>query len=590
MAVLQAEIFKDPIPEGYYFEDWGIHIQSIYSPVRLCDKVASACLFGYPDRVKSGKLKYYQKRMKNYLEGIKKSLYFVRYRKDWTFRVYLDYSIISGTYESNQNGYRKLCENVIGTLESFILKFPQNLQIYGVRNGGSMDKSSTYVPSLWRFLPLFDESVDAFVCSDADNPFNSLYLHLAETTLFAKATGKFFMIVPDAYSPEQCLVHAAMTLDRKNPAMCLNAQLWGARKFMEDKTIADRSLFTKLLKTMRDPDILFVWSNVEELLASRSLLLTAISTDTENLLKPLLRSDSFESMRDSIISLAQFTIDKIKNDRTVQDKISDKLKSFIDRAYSQKWMTAYIAFLLFPTLLNQYYSVTRWVADVKFHEVVVPIVTDQSYGVDEWLLHVLYDEVQQYDEVIVLRSSVQSCGLAFRDFISIQNDDPGNLIRLMNDLSGNLWPPYGEIVARTVTYLRIIEPNNDDDTINSIFKQLKINFYRRLFLIAHTTFTSIGMSFPAVYRLLDSLYFNRTFQSQSMGRVMKITNVQKFQDWLKEHNVTFDVKNRKFDYTYSTLEAFAIVRETCLRIFVDVKMLHMFQFSEDLDAQKIPWN
>ena len=596
--VSAAEIFRPKMTEAEQkknirsgvvaFKNWKILQQEIYSPLKLCDKVASTSIFIYPDRVKQGNLSEYRHKVTEYMSGILRSLQFISKIPSWTFRLYVDYSVILARDHGDPN-VAEVCKFILDVIDDYQTQFPLVFQIYGVRNidTTSSGLSSSFIASLWRFLPLFDSNVNMMLCGDADNPFNSLYLHLAESHW--QDSDRYFMIVPDNYGPEQCVVHAALNLDSPSAFLCVIAQLWGGKKTaMEDtsQTIDDPLLFTKLLEIMRDPEIRQLWSCIDELKCFRPEFLKIIS-DTEAL-KGIIYSKSWEELRESIVDALQYFAKHTQSKMRDAFWISDSMKRVLSKAASNRKIAGYLAFMTFPTLISKFFPPARFLYSSSFKDVIIPVVLQESYGLDEWLLHVLYDEVSQKSEISLLRTSDARMGLQFMDVRMIQRDDPGNLINLLNDIVGYHYPPYGEIVARTLAFLRIILPKDPDQTIAALYKKIKNDYYRRLYLLASETFSASKMDFNRVYKLFDSLYYNETFERQSLRSIYRITEAKTFNDWIERIGAKYDQKRKLF--SYDTVDAFAEIKKICLQgVFVDFRMLHLFKHSESVNAQMIPW-
>lgn len=577
-AIFQQMIHPDK-RDDHFLPEWGLYVEHSRRVLSSrSKKVASASLFFYPDRSKMGDIEGYRMRTTVFLTGILQSLEFVRAIKDWTFRLYVDYSIVRAADHSDPDLQDIACK-ILDVLDDYAESFNKELEIICVRSSHSNYKTHTFLPSLWRYLPLFDPNVDMLLCSDADNPFNSLYVHFAKTHWEHDA--RYFMIVPDSYAPHQCVIHAAMNMESHSALLCLNAQLWGAKRTDARETIEDPAVFTRMLDVIKHPDTYALWSSIGDLNEMRFDVINAIGTSTHY--RELLYANGWEPLKDTLITVTQ----------SISRELGKKCKKanlarLLEMASENRHIAGFIAFMSFPNLIERYFPPARWLAHSDFRDIVIPVVLDQSFGLDEWLLHILYDHAASSSKVSLLRTSSLEKGLAFKDVISIQRDDPGNTARILSDVVGNYWPPFGEFAARCVAFLKMIAPEPSDKVVGPMFKQLKSNYYKRLYLIARTTFEAMGMDFKAVYKIFDSLYWSDGFEKRSQKHLMNVADSKKFENWIKSIGVRFDHKTRRF--TYPSIKAFIEVKEVCLKgCLVDIKLLHCFKFSEDLTAQLVPW-
>lgn len=582
--IRDAVIFQAVVPPdqklNHWVSEWGLYIENLRRPaLNRTKKVASASLFFYPDRSRKGDIEGYRIRTTVFLTGILQSLEYVRAIKDWTFRLYVDYSIVRAAEHSDDPDLQQIASKILSVLDDYAMNYKKELEIICVRSSHANYKVHTFLPSLWRYLPLFDPDVEMLLCSDADNPFNSLYIHFAKSHWEHDA--RYFMIVPDSYAPHQCLIHAAMNMESQSALLCLNAQLWGAKKTDNQNTIENPRVFTRMLEVLRHSDTHALWSSLDDLSEMRIDVVKAIGTSTHY--KELLYVSGWEPLKDMLIRVTQ----AISRDLSKKCKRAN-LTRLLEIASTNREIAGFIAFMSFPNLIERHFAPARWLAHSDFRDLVIPAVLDQSFGLDEWLLHILYDHAVLTSKVSLLRTSSHDKGLTFRDVVNIQRDDPGNTARILSDVAGNYWPPFGDFTARCVAFLKMIAPEANDRVVGPVFKQLKSNYYKRLYLIARVTFEAMGMDFNAVYKIFDSLYWSEGFEKRSQKHLMNVSDSKKFENWIKVIGVKFDHKTRRF--TYPSVKAFIEVKEVCLKgCLVDIKLLHCFKFSEDLAAQLVPW-
>ena len=576
--IFDVDIFHDEptisSKKKYYVNPWQLYVQPVYLSDKSNRNVAAASLFLYPERAAKGELSEYRNRVSEYLSGIKRSLDFVSLRKEWLYRIYVDYSIIQGYKFHHDKEIRLIAALMLQTLQTYTQRYSNVIEIIAVR---SLQTASTFIASLWRFLPLFDENVDKLLCSEADNPFNSLYLHFADT--FWKGDDKYMMISPDTYGPPHCLIRVAMDIESDSANRCFIAQNWGGRRMHKERTIEDPALFTMLLNALDDKDAISMWSNALNLLTMKQAIIKAISDHID--IKEILYAKTWDALKKRMIDSIQSACRDNKLFKQGIDPVILQLAS------KNRKVAGFIAVMMFPSLIQPHVAVTRHVKQYYVNTFMVPTVLKKGYGIDEWLLHLLYDEVSKQNGVSLIRSNSPEFGITIGQSSWLQSADAGNTLKLFTDLVKESDLPFGEFVARTIFFLKAISPEKNS-TVFHIFKKLKNDYFQRLYLLSQDSFVSANIDYNMAYKLMDSLYYNEGFERQAQKKGVFINDIKKFDAWTKANNILYDHKAKRF--SYSNKHGFNVVKNVFFKgLFCDVKFMHIFKFCDDVTAQLIPW-
>ncbi len=561
----------------YYVEAWKLYLQPIHLPNTSHRNIASASLFLYPERAEKGQVDEYRGRVSEYLKGIKRSLDFIKTKSEWAYRMYVDYSIVKGLHHTNQD-IQEISASMMNALETYRIEYAGDIELIAVR---CLEERSSFLASLWRFLPLFDPNVTRFLCSEADNPFNSLYLYLADT--FWKPEDKYMMISPDTYGPPHCLIRVAMDIESNSADKCFIAQNWGGKKIGKDKTIENPALFTILLEALEDEQTLKMWSSALHILIMRQAIISMISKQLD--LKKIVYSKSWDITKKLMIESIQKAGENLSR-RKDESRSLKEINDLFALASTNRKIAGFIAMMIFPSLIQPHIAIARHVKKSTLTN-IVPIVSKKGYGIDEWLLHLIYDESRKKHGVSLIRSNSPEHGLTLGQSIWLQVADNGNVIKLLSDLVSDFDPPFGEYCARTIFFLKAISPASDSN-VHFIFKKLKNDYFYRLYLLAKNSFEAANIDYGSAYKLFDSLFHNDNFEHQAFKKAVYINDIKKFQNWIKHLNVYFDQKTRRF--SYSNKQGFFAVKNIFLKgLFCEIKSLHIFKFSDDLSAQSIPW-
>lgn len=587
-SLQEIEIFGDKLPSAAYLrKQWNLYIQHNFENSRRNFRVISISLFIFPGRVSNSNVDVYRNNVAEYITGIEGSLMYVhKCLPDWNVRIHVDYSVVAATRLRGPKhaGIRGLAVSLIDALEGLQQTYDKTMQIVAVRRKFPRGKERyTMFPAMYRFLPLFDQQVEVAMSSEADNPYNSLYHHFA-TDKWLKGSKRYMFIIPDSYDIEHCLVYIATHRRVRSPQLC-PCMIWGAQKteargWPED-TIEDPRKFNEMLRIQSDKHLHYLFQN-----------LSGIKNLGPNVSRSLLQNGSWQTLQKSknyedILNVL-YTVTKKAISSVAGTSSKDDLVALCNALLRDDDSIMLAVFVIFSTVLSKFVPSAKWVVHFNFLDRVVPAVLSEAYGVDEWLVRLLFDSALNDGQAIIVTTSSPEQGLRFQDRRAIQNDDPGNTLRLLNDLQGGNWPPYGEVVARSLILLRLLWPHESPKSVEQAFRKMKSDYFKRLFLMSDSYLAAASVDFDAFYKMLDSLFYNEGFSGQAGRHIMQISDASSFRRFTQSAGVTFDQQNRRFKYT--DIKGYNAVKSLLLKgCMLDMKMLHMFKISLNPQAQFVPW-
>ncbi len=588
-SVRDLDIFKDTITTSTSKETlikpWSLYVESAFEPASKNYRVISISLFIFPGRVHNSNVAVYRHNIAEYLAGIAGSLRYVQEcLPRWAVRLHVDYSIpLSSRLKGlKHEAIRALANELLDDILRLQTQFGDIFQIVGVRRKFPKGKERyTMFPAMYRFLPLFDTNVEMVMSSEADNPYNSLYHYFAETEWLKKDNlNKYMFIIPDSYDIEHCLVYIATHRHVMKPQLC-PCMIWGGKRTAGSLTIEDPGKFTEMLSTQQDPAIQFLFNNIDAI--KQLALPISAELSKKDQIKNLQRARSFEDIYDMLYKAAQSALNLLD-----LEKVSATLQKIVDVCQKDADLLSMVVYMNFSTILSRFVPAAKWVAHFNFLDRVVPAVLNEAYGVDEWLVRILFDSAVRDGSATIVSTSSPEYGLRFQDRRSLQNDDPGNTLRLLNDIQGGNWPPYGEAVARSVTFLRLLWPLSAPRQVEQKFRQIKNDYYKRLYYMGDCLLQAADIQYDTFYKVLDHMFYNEGFFGQAGRHVMQIVDSSRYSKFLSKYHITYDAKQRRYSFKdtcgYEQLKG--VLLKGCL---LDMKMLHMFKICKNPLAQTLKW-
>ena len=579
-------IFKPKIgreSEKYLHKDWNLYVQPS-KPSRASDQhVVSTSLFIFPERVKSGPKQFeeYKERVKVYLGGILKSAEYIRTLQGISLRVYLDYSVAVAR-NSPDPDLKALGLYVLEAMRQLVETF-EDVQVIGVRYLCT-DAQSTFLPSLWRFLPLFDEDVAVMTCTDADNPFNSLYLELLKPWLVKRDTTYCF-IISESYTPAWCSIWAALHKVLSGSVLCPLASLWGALRKRGRVTgpIEDPKMFGDMLDLARRDDLTFAVANASFLDGIEGRVMEEVVPD--KVPRKVVKSPQamLDLLEDHVIKHLQ-SLDT-----------SPLVARFVKIVTTQEDIRHFLTIFLFSTYFSRTMPMFRNLARFSMRDKVLPVVSGMGFGIDELTLQIPLAKRLASKDVTLIKSSNTGVGLSFTShfsFTTIRDLDP-NFAILQDVLPRQDDNSYVvEAMLRSVLFLYQIKPTRDSnkEALNS-FDVTKSHYYRRIYECAAKEFRIIFPNFPKFTTFLDQYFDDDEFCSACLRKFIKVEDREQFLEFTRSLGVTFAFDARlPAKFVYPSLKGFLTVKAIFFRgFFVNIPTLHLFKTVSNLKAQRTPW-
>ena len=585
---MKFDIFSQSIGKDsarFLHSDWGIYIQPMKSTDALEKVVVSTSLFIFPERVKTGPLQFeeYMQRVKGYISGIFKSAAYIKTLKGLTLQVYLDYSVAMAR-ESDSRDLRALGELVMDAMNSLVDTFSA-VEVIGVRNLKVQSESSTFLPSLWRFLPLFDDKVSAMICTDADIPFNSLYLELMKPWL-AKRNTTYCFIMSDSYQPSWCSIWAALHRVLSGSVLCPLASLWGAAKKRNKSagSIEDPKTFRDMLHLAKRDDLAFVVEN--------AALLDGLEAEVmRDLLPDRLPIKLIKNPKAMLDFLEHCVLDRLR--QRIPSPVIDKFISILDEQSDILHLTTTI---LFSTYFARDMPMFRHLARFNMKDKILPIVSGMGFGIDELTLQIPLAKRLSAKDVTLVKATTLGMGLTFQpnfSFTTIRDLDPifailQDVLPRQDDKSFVV-----EAMLRSVLFLRQIQPHSKSTKkVIDQFAVTKTHYYRRVFECAANEFQKMFPQFSKFRRFLDQFYFDETFSQKCLKRFIKVESQTSFEEFIKAVGVTLissPTSSLNF-FVYPSLESYQTIKSVFFKgFFLNIPTLHLFKTVDNLKAQNLPW-
>lgn len=579
--IFDKKLGKDSL--RYLNGDWGLYIEPFKPKLTSQKFVVSTSLFIFPERVKNGPLQFeeYKQRVKVYIGGILKSAEYIKTLQGIVLRVYLDYSAAVARDAPDQD-LNSLGELVFDSMKNLVKTFPDT-ELVGVRYPPT-DAQSTFLPSLWRFLPLFDENVSAMVCTDADIPFNSLYLELMKPWLTRRDTTYCF-ILPESYSPAWCSIWAALHKVLSGNVLCPLASLWGAVKKRNTRggSIEHPKVFCDMLALATREDLAFVAANAPLFDGIESEVIQDIFPDK-------LPRGLIKNPRSMLEFFEKKILDKMKHRK--QSASMDKLLSILAEKPDVLHL---LTIFTFNTYFARELSMFRRLTRTTMKDVVLPVVSGLGYGIDELVLQIPLAKRLPAKDVTLVASSNANSGLSFVtqfSFTTMKNLDPyfsilQNILPKQDDQSFVV-----EAMLRSILFLYQICPHKTSvKEVIDAFTVIKRDYYRRLYECAEDEFKMMFSQFPKFVRFLDRYYLDADFCDTSLKKFIKMDEPSRFHAFLKDLGIAVvSDQNKMRPLIYPSMKSFSAVKDMFFRgFFVNIPTLHLFKTVSNLKAQIIPW-
>ena len=532
-------------------------------------RVVSTSLFVFPKRLKTNPVAYVQ-RLHVYMKGIGRSLEFLQaHGAGWLLRVYVDYS--AAWVDIDGDGTQSMLDVISKGLAALKETYGKGLQLVAVRYAmPGYHQGNTFLPSMWRFLPLFDAEVDTMLCIDADNPIGPLLTHFVGQWLASDKTWMF--LIPQGYTPPWCGLASA----HNNYALCPNAQLWGARrKAGSASSIEPVSMLFDMIGLAHDPDFKAVVRAFEDAIALLPAVLSrlggvdgfarlAAETKIEELMKPL-------------------------NNAVEQTIAAAGEANPLAFALRNRQILTVVTSFIFARTLSRLDPTTRWLTRETVQAEIQDVVLNNAFGVDEWVLQLPLDKAVRSGTAMVLRTNSPEYGLDMHDTVKLRQEAT-TIIDMLTDAIGPTTPPFGELAARTIVFLRLLSPRdkNTPPPVLQRFRAVRANYLQRLYVAAKDTLVAGNLTKEDFERIMNELYKDNTFYKTAMRRLMYIKDRAKWSAWLRKTGAYFNEIDKQF--SYRDVDAFEEVKKVLVRgVFLTNDMMHMFKDLVGFEAAGLPF-
>ena len=525
-------------------------------------KVVSSALFIFPDRVKSagtGTSEYTQQ-LQLYLAGLEKGVQCISAFKGWVYRLYVDYSVYIKYEDEKTNRAADMVQKI---LDRLMKTHPIVFEIYGVRCVGDV-QNATFLPSIWRYLPMIDKEVDVFTVIDVDNPVNALLMHLGETWLADTAEGgrkrsnnSMFIAIPQHMSV-QCALYIHRYGHPSEHKFCPVAQDW----FWKPGT-GDTERFVRMMELVADPTLtVFFDVDVEWLYGE---FRTAVVT-----------SKGFLDMIDTYKDMAPMK--ELKNVvRTAVNLISPQTKWSKAVQKSDTLLYMLTMALVGSAADDQENHANHIKGRIQF-EAASKVVMNMGYGIDEFVLNAL---VGPSSKSTIVTADTPEAGLAVQKFnLSVERGAPSP-VRLLS--AGAIIPDRKvmDYILRTAILCVALQPekSSSPESFRWFNNSMKPYIDRVRYLhVYKDAVTFLLRNEPAYLRAM-------------LFRLVAVDQA-KFRKWCNNIHILYDRNNKLVYQTRDKAEMDAVKDVFVRALFINWFNLHLSQcvsVADIAEFSKIPW-
>jgi hypothetical protein len=369
-------------------------VDALYKPSTQQIKVVSSCLFIFPDRAKINKVSYVN-HINGYLVGFEKCLSILHHTAPgWIYRLYVDYSVYKKYSQQTEKDAYDAAETVKASLERIVAAYRDKgvIEVYGVR---SKETNNSFMPSIWRYLPMLDPSTEVMCPVDMDQPVSQLIMHFCETwATDQENTCNLMFLQMHSHVPQQCALYLATNMEAAEDGICPIAQFWFWRRTKTTETGAPRAVFEKLFEMCNDKSIRDFFENLE------------IDWILDEVRKVVVKSDAFSRLASAKLG-PQETVDIVSG--VVRTAFSQKSKKSgdIESARREAWkkgvladkrLIEFVALIVAGHVVGDAYDregnefmkkMAKQMNNKPNVNLMSDIVLKHGYGIDEWLLHVI---------------------------------------------------------------------------------------------------------------------------------------------------------------------------------------------------------
>lgn len=239
-----VDVFHRPGPGPGVAERWAVpgvrsgrlllqpigHAATSANAARRGTRVFSVSIFLFPGRANGPWATDYATMVSRYLAGLQVAAANMDRFPGWVLRVYVDASAVLPSLGAG------LAEMVRAGLEAAAAAAPRGaLQLVAVRYlRDGYEDGTTFLPAVWRFLPLLDDRVGSFVCWDADTPPHPFFVQRIERWDNRGGDAAATLYFPfEDHRTDWCGLYVGTHIGAPGlgeHAVCPLAQMWAARR------------------------------------------------------------------------------------------------------------------------------------------------------------------------------------------------------------------------------------------------------------------------------------------------------------------------------------------------------------------------
>lgn len=396
MDVINAlDVFKDkapgprasPVPgvDGLFIEPLSVLAPGAH--------IFAASFFLFPKRAEGPRGFEYGGMVDMFMNGLRISIENMKYFPAWTYRLYVDYSVCA-PYDP-ASSIAAIAKKARAEIQALVKTHAKRVQIVGVRYVPHLP-GTTFLPAIWRFLPIADPSVALFSCWDVDSPPHPLIVHYIEQWHAASAPANNILFSSlEVYRPPQCAAYVATHMRSPTAGIhsqCPIAQGWAGHPHADGNAIVVEMMALAHNAPLKQ---MLAGANVEEM---QKLAETLRAMP----LQPS-RGNSFEAKLEPFVENIQ--------------RLAATGPAWLAPAASNRDVAEFAALVLYRrTLLRQlpqspiralFESNMAWKRIAKIRTIAL----ESDYGVDEWVQHIIYEHALQSNGYSWLRLATPEAGV-----------------------------------------------------------------------------------------------------------------------------------------------------------------------------------
>ena len=575
-------------------------------------KVLSSCLFIFPGRSK-GNPEGYRAKVDGYLDGLERSVSNIPLLyPGWVYRLYLDYSVYMPLPPDGTGALAELVGLVRRRLSALWDDHSANLEVFACRyvRSGYVD-GETFMPSVWRYLPMTDPDVAVFGSCDVDNPVSPLLMHLADRwqSTAEDASNLLFLVLEEHWSP-QCAVYVASHIAEVDSGTCPIAQFWFWRRVGRTGHLQGRDLFARTMRMAHDPLLRAFFVDLD--LPWLQLTLVPLLAETPAYMR-ILTSSRPAAAAELVADLSGALDEVLRTQIQVDDEADGGTAT--QRQRRRRWAKLVLStpqLLRLATLLvagkviAQSYErggdaqIGRIVSKAFGTEDGVASISDivvkAAYGIDEWLLHCLMRPEENEGRATVLGASTPEAGVIRQNYATLHHL-PGTppvvawlqgVVRLQTTDS-MAWSRgvYAEVLVRSCLLVRLLQPDPKapaPKAVEEAYARVRTAYMGRLLSMLGYDNMPRDLASTIRDRIKTDLVRNEGYMRAAFRRAVTL-RPSALAQWLGGRRCSFDEKRLRF--SCSDAEGFEALKEVLVRAcLMDMRVMHV---AKHFRVDATPW-